>query len=66
MRRYIIDCDPTFVVAGIHEFGSADLLEFADTSGIARPFTRRRQCRQQHGSQDGDDGDYNQKLDQCK
>ena len=46
------------VDAGIHEFGQADLLEFAYAVGTAGAFTGGGESGQQHGGQNRDDGDY--------
>ncbi|MPN55241.1 hypothetical protein SDC9_202921 [bioreactor metagenome] len=44
----------------------ADLFEVGRTSRCPGTFPRRRQRGQQDGGQNGDDGNYDQKLDQCE
>ena len=56
----------TVVISGIHKICQADLFEITHAIGTAGAFTSCRQCRQQHSSQNGDDGNDNQKLDQRK
>ena len=53
-----------FVVVGKHDYAQADLLEVAgaiDDVGLLLGLGERRQ---QHGRQDGDDGDDHQKFNQ--
>ncbi|MPM45405.1 hypothetical protein SDC9_92092 [bioreactor metagenome] len=56
--------DPVLVVGRIHEIGDSDLLELVQTGGAAGAFAGGGQRRQQHGREDGDDSDYDQKFDQ--
>ncbi|MPM86264.1 hypothetical protein SDC9_133353 [bioreactor metagenome] len=51
---------------GVQEYRQANAFHFVDTTRTTRPFPRCRQSRKQHGGQNGDDGDYNQKFNQCK
>ncbi|MPM79165.1 hypothetical protein SDC9_126198 [bioreactor metagenome] len=50
--------DVILALAGVDELRQTDLFEFVDAVGIAGAFPRRRQCREQHGRQNGDDGNY--------
>ena len=52
------------VVAGVHEHGGGDLLELRGAGDLACLLAGLRQGRQQHGRQDGDDGDDDEQLNQ--
>ena len=51
-------------VISIYMVGHHQLLEVINTANTLRLGLCARQSRQQHRSQDGNDGDYNQKFNQ--
>ena len=55
-----------FVVPHVHEQGEVHLLEVAPAIDFLRPAFRGGKGRQQHGGQDGDNGDHDQQFDQSK
>ena len=52
------------IVADIKHKTKAQLLEVIQTIDLLRLLLRSGQCRQQHGGQNGDDGDDHQQFDQ--
>ena len=48
---------PLLVVGGIHVRGQTDLFQIADAGDGLRLFTRLGESGQQHGGEDGEDGD---------
>jgi len=53
-----------FVVIAVHALRSTDLFEVAYAVALAGAFARGTQSRQQHGSEDSDDGDYHRSCHQ--
>ena len=56
----------TVVIRGIHIISQAQLTQIVDTVGPIRLFLCRRQRGQQHGGQNGDDGDDHQQFNESK
>ncbi|MPM82509.1 hypothetical protein SDC9_129570 [bioreactor metagenome] len=50
------------IIPRIHKCSQTDLFELGNAIGVAGAFARRRQCRQQHGGEDGDDRDHHQEF----
>ena len=56
--------EPVVLVVGIEDLREADLLEVVDAFDGARLFSRLCQGGQEHGGQNGDDGDHDQEFDE--
>ncbi|MPN14739.1 hypothetical protein SDC9_162066 [bioreactor metagenome] len=54
------------IISHVEVQSGRDLLQVVPAGCVVRPVARFVQCRKQHRRQNGDDGNYNQKLDQCK